>query len=176
MRPLKFRLVVARATSPSANAPWCTPRRAEARIHHYCSGIHQRQHISFLECLAENAVPKPGIPACGHHGKLFSSSILAAIRISSRRPLVQDPITIWLICFPAISWTGLTLSTVCGQATWGSQTCSVPDPDNLVINCICIRLHHFDRVDDLRFFFVNARFPCLPGRYRQLLRLPPTCY
>ena len=27
MRPLKLRLVVASALSPSASAPWCTPRQ-----------------------------------------------------------------------------------------------------------------------------------------------------
>ena len=47
--------------------------------------------------------------------------ILAAIARSSSRPLVQEPMTIWLTFLPGTCSIGLTLSTVCGQAICGSS-------------------------------------------------------
>ncbi len=45
----------------------------------------------------------------------------AATSRSSRRPLVHEPMTIWWTFLPATSPIGFTLSTVCGQAIWGSS-------------------------------------------------------
>ena len=45
----------------------------------------------------------------------------AAISRSSRRPLVQEPMTTWSTLTPPPRPPGTTLSTVCGLATCGSS-------------------------------------------------------
>ena len=47
--------------------------------------------------------------------------MLAAAAMSSSRPLVQEPMTIWCTLVPATASTGFTLSTVCGQAICGAS-------------------------------------------------------
>ena len=45
----------------------------------------------------------------------------AALARSSRRPLVQEPMTICCTLIPLAALIGLTLSTVCGKAICGSS-------------------------------------------------------
>ncbi len=45
----------------------------------------------------------------------------AAAAMSSSRPLVQEPMTIWWTFVPATASIGFTLSTVCGQAICGAS-------------------------------------------------------
>src|SRR5665647_3398089 len=96
MRPTKLRLVVATARSPSARTPMWPPRHGPQ------VGVLKAQPASMSACMVPSAAASrhtccvPGRMMARTSGcTLRPRRIAAAGRRSSRRPLVQPPITTW---------------------------------------------------------------------------------
>ncbi len=114
-----------------------------------------------------------------HAGALAPPScprrMLAAAARSSRRPLVQEPMTIWSTFVPATSATGLTLSTVCGQAIWGSSAGDV-DLDRLLVRGVGVGVDELDLVGRPPPPRAGSgRSRRRRGRRRRWRRPPPSC-